>query len=408
MTSTADILVEKPRISSIDLMRGIVMVIMALDHTRDFFHVSAFAFDPTDPEKTTPLLFFTRWITHYCAPTFVFLSGTSIRLSLQKKSKKQLSRFLWTRGLWLVFLEFTIVRFSFFFNLYYDFTVVQVIYAIGASMIIMAALIHLKENFLFISGIVIVGGHDVLNYFGVGPDNLLFGLVTLMYQGGPMQIAPGKMFMVGYPVLPWLGIMLLGYSMGRWYLKGFDSTRRQKLLMRVGVTATILFFFLRGINIYGDPAPWEFQKEGLRTFFSFMNCSKYPVSLLYTLMTLGPVLIALSWLEKISLRRWKPLEVFGRVPMFYYIIHFYLIHVLAIATYLIVYHKGFSDLNFHFSAGDKFLEGAGYFGGVPIGAGYGLRWVYLIWIAVILIMYPLCKKYNAYKSTHNQWWLGYL
>jgi hypothetical protein len=199
--------------------------------------------------------------------------------------------------------------------------------------------------------------------------------------------------------------------MGQLYLNGFDPARRQKLLMTVGMVATLLFILLRAINLYGDPAPWQPQQDALHTFLSFMNCSKYPVSLLYTLMTLGPVFILLSCVEKISIRRWKPVEVFGRVPMFYYIIHFYLIHILAIATYLIVRHKTIADLNFHFITGGNFLAGPatpGYFGGIPIGAGYRLPWVYLVWIVVILMMYPLSKKYNEYKSTHTHWWLSYL
>ena len=419
MTSPPGLLVEKPRISSIDLMRGIVMVIMALDHTRDFFHIAAFAFNPTDPAQTTPAIFFTRWITHFCAPTFVFLSGTSIRLSLQRKSKMELSRFLCTRGLWLIFLEFTVVRFSFFFNLYFDATVVQVIYAIGSSMIIMAAVIHLKENIILIAGIVITAGHNLLDAIQLQPGHPMFVLWRFLYQAGPLQIAPGKFFLVEYPMLPWLGIMLLGYSLGHWYIKGFDPARRQKLLLIVGIGATLLFLLLRGINIYGDPAPWQFQKDSLRTFLSFLNCSKYPVSLLYTLMTLGPVLVFLSWMEKFPVRRLKPVEVFGRVPMFYYIVHFYLIHILAITVYLIVQHKSFADLNFHFfseSGSGKPGESqfgmippvSGYFGGIPYAAGYALPWVYVVWTGVILVMYPLCKKYNAYKSTHSQWWLSYL
>jgi uncharacterized membrane protein len=411
MTPPPELLVEKPRISSIDLVRGVVMVIMALDHVRDFFHVSAFVFDPSDPARASAALFFTRWITHFCAPTFVLLTGTSIRLSLQRKSKKELSRFLWTRGLWLVFLELTVVRFSFFFNLYYDVTVIQVIYTIGVSMIIMAALIHLKESVLLGIGIVIIVAHNLLDYFPVPAEHPLFAWCTLVYQGGPLQIAPGQIFIVGYPFLPWLGIMLMGYCMGQLYQKEFDPARRQKVLLTAGIAATLLFILLRGINLYGDPAPWQSQKDGLHTFLSFMNCTKYPVSLLYTLMTLGPVLILLSWIEKISVRRWKPVEVFGRVPMFYYIIHFYLIHVLAIATFLIVRHKTFSDLNFHFLSGGNFLAGPatpGYFGGIPIGAGFRLPWVYLVWIVVILMMYPVCKKYNRYKSTHTHWWLSYL
>jgi uncharacterized membrane protein len=419
MTSSPELLVEKPRISSIDLMRGVVMVIMALDHTRGFFHIVAFTINPTDLAQTTPAIFLTRWITHFCAPTFVFLSGTSIRLSLQRKSKKELSRFLCTRGLWLVFLEFTVVRFSFFFNLYYDATVVQVIYTIGMSMIIMSAIIHLKEKIILIAGIVITAGHNLLDSAKLDPGHPLFAFWRFVYQAGPLQIGPGKFFLVEYPVLPWLGIMMLGFSMGQWYVKGFDPVQRQKLMLIVGLGGTLLFLILRGINVYGDPAPWQFQKESIRTLLSFINCSKYPVSLLYTLMTLGPVLIFLSLMEKISIQRWKPVEVFGRVPMFYYIMHFFLIHILAIAVFLIVRHKTFADLNFHFfaeSGGGKQSESqfgtipslSGYFGGIPLSAGYGLRWVYIAWTGIVLIMYPLCKKYNAYKSSHSHWWLSYL
>ncbi len=405
MTEPTDLLVEKQRISSIDLMRGIVMVVMALDHTRDFFHISAFVFDPADPTRTTPVLFFTRWITHYCAPTFVFLSGTSIRLSLQRKSKKELSRFLWTRGLWLLLLEFTVVRFSFFFNLFYDATIVQVIYTIGTSMIIMAALIHLKTKVLLMLGIVITLGHNALDTIRLTPDHPLFYWWTFIYQAGFIEIAPGKFFLVNYPFLPWLGVMLLGYCLGEWYSKGFDPSKRKKWLLVTGVSATVLFIFLRTLNGYGDPAPWQSQKNELYTLLSFLNTTKYPISLLYILMTLGPVLILLSWMETFRIAKLKPIEVFGRVPMFYYLFHFFLIHTMAIFTFMLVRHKDFSDLNFHYIISGKLT---GYFGGVPYSAGYSLPWVYLAWITVILICYPLCRRYNDYKSTHKQWWLSYL
>lgn len=406
MTDTSAI-TAKGRISSIDLMRGIVMVIMALDHVRDFFHVSAFTMDPTDPAHTTPALFFTRWITHFCAPTFVFLSGTSMRLSLQRKSRKELSHFLWTRGAWLLFLEFTIVRFGVMANLYYDFTMVQVIYTIGASMIVMSGLLYLKDQTLFILGVVIVAGHNLLDYAVVQQGGIGYIIAALVYQGGPLFLGPGKVFGIFYPFLPWLGIMLLGYSLGHWYVKGFDPQRRQRLLMRTGWSAILLFVALRAINVYGDPAPWQVQSDAVRTFLSFLNCTKYPVSLLYTLMTLGPVLVLLSFMEKTSMSRLKPLEVFGRVPMFYYLIHFYLIHLIAFAAFFVIRHKGISDLNFHFDAA-TFFTGPTYFGGLPVGWGFGLVGVYFVWLLVILIMYPLCVRYNQYKSTHRQWWLSYL
>jgi uncharacterized membrane protein len=405
MTVSPGLPLEKSRISSIDLVRGIVMVIMALDHVRDFFHVSAFVFDPADPGQTSPLLFFTRWITHFCAPTFVLLSGTGIRLSLQRKSKKELSRFLWTRGLWLILLEFTFVRFSFFFNLYYDMTIVQVIYTIGISMIFMAALIHLKPSLLLALGLVITLGHNLLDPIQLEPGHPLYFVWSFIHQADMLQIAPGKYFFMRYPFLPWLGIMLLGYGLGGWYGKDVDPLRRRTWLLRTGVSVTLAFITLRLLNVYGDPSPWTVQvRGGIYTFLSFLNCTKYPPSLLYSLMTLGPVLITLALLETVRMPALRPFTVFGRVPMFYYLFHFYLIHTLSILAFIVVRHKGFADMNFYFIDGRP----TGFFGGVPFSAGYDLPWVYVIWMAVILLCYPVCRWYNRYKSTHDHWWLSYL
>ncbi len=400
----------RSRISSIDLVRGIVMVIMAIDHIRDYFHYGAFQFDPTDPTQTTPALFFTRWITHYCAPTFVFLSGTSIYLILQRKTKKELSRFLLSRGLWLVFLEFTVVRFSIFFNLIYDATVVQVIYTIGMSMVVFSALIYLSTRAILIIGLMITAGHNLLDPIQFPPGDPRLLPWRLFYQAGPVKVFDGVFFLAQYPFLPWLGIMLLGFSIGRWYTRDFDAQRRQRLLMISGISAIALFVILRGFNIYGDPAPWTTQRNWLYSLFSILNCTKYPVSLAYILMTIGPVLIVLALLERRPIKLLKPLEVFGRVPMFYYILHFYLIHFLALVTYMFIYHKGLSDLTFAFFtfSKDGTPQFTGTLGGVPFAGRYGLTVVYGVWILVILILYPLCKKYNAYKSTHNNWWLSYI
>lgn len=395
----ADTLVEKPRISSIDVVRGVVMVIMALDHTRDFFHADANVFDPTDMEKTNPVLFFTRWITHYCAPTFVFLSGVSVYLGQQRKTKKELSGFLLTRGLWLVLLEFTVVRLGIFFNLYYDVTIFQVIWAIGISMVIMSALIHLPFGAILGTGVVITLGHNLLHLIQLKPEDNFFLVYTLIHQGGFVTVAPDHFFMVPYPFLPWLGIMILGYCLGSWYSKGFDPTLRKKLLFRTGAFAVILFIVLRITNFYGDPTPWAAQKNALFTIMSFLNTTKYPASLLYTLMTLGPVLIILSLMETSRTSFWKPFTVFGRVPLFYYILHFYLIHLVSVVAYMILQGKSISEMDFHFTVN---------FGGIPTGYGYSLLIVYLVWISIVLFLYPFCKRYNEFKSTHRQWWLSYL
>lgn len=398
-TAPAEVLTGKPRISSIDLMRGIVMVIMALDHARDFFHLGGFAYNPTDLNTTTPVLFFTRWITHYCAPTFVFLAGTSIFISAQRKPKKDLSIFLLTRGLWLIVLEVVVIRFSFFFNFYYDVTIFQVIWVIGASMVCMAALIHLPYKAVLATGLLIVFGHNLTDAIQLTAGDPLFPVWAMLRQTGFFNVAEGKSFLVVYPLLPWLGIMLLGYCLGLLYTPQFDARRRQRLLLSLGLTAVGLFVVLRLINSYGDPAPWSVQKNSLFTVMSFLNTTKYPVSLLYTLMTLGPVLMILSWMERTDTSILKPFLVFGRVPLFYYVVHFYIIHAIALVLFMQKSGLSFSELDFHFNKS---------FGGITADAGYSLFWAYVGWLSVVILLYPPCKWYNRYKSTHSHWWLGYL
>ena len=400
MTSLANgLLVEKPRISSIDILRGIVMVIMALDHTRDYFHVDAFNFDPTDMTKTKPALFFTRWITHFCAPTFVLLSGVAVRISFERKTKKELSIFLLTRGLWLILLELTVMRFGFVFNLYYDFIIFQVIWVIGASMVILSALLYLPARLILAIGLLIVFGHNTFDGFRLQPGDSGFVFWTFIRQSGVFEVAPGSLFFIPYALFPWLGIMLTGFGLGAWYNSTFDAAVRKRHLFRTGLLAVVLFVVLRSINWYGDPAPWNYQKNVVFTTMSFLNCTKYPVSLLYTLMTLGPTLIVLSVMESIDTSRLKPFIIFGRVPMFYYILHFYLIHSLALMLYLLTTGIDISSIDFHFNKG---------FGGIPPNTGVTLLWVYVAWIGVVLMLYPVCKWYNQYKSTHTDWWLSYL
>lgn len=393
-------LTEKPRISSIDIIRGIVMVIMALDHTRDFFHIGALTVNPTDMETTNPILFFTRWVTHFCAPTFVFLSGTAIRINEERKGKKALSYFLLSRGLWLILLEIVVIRFSFFFQFYYDFTFFQVIWAIGASMVVMSALIHLPGKIAFGLGLLIVFAHNIFDLYPIAPDQTGYALWTLIRQSGPIQLAEGKQLLVAYPLLPWLGIMLCGYGIGEWYTKNFNADKRYYLLLYSGAAATLLFIILRAVNYYGDPAPWSVQKDFLFTIMSFLNTTKYPPSLLYTLMTIGPVLIVLALMEVIRIKRLEPFVIIGRVPLFYYVLHFYLIHATGLITHMILTGKSFSDIDLHFSWTN--------FGGITAGVGLPLWGVYIAWALIVLFLYPICKWYNRYKSTHSNWWLSYL
>lgn len=373
------------RITSIDIMRGILMVIMALDHTRDYFHISAFLFDPTDLNKTSPAIFFTRWITHFCAPGFVFLSGTSMYLNLQRKSKAEISRFLVSRGIWLILLELVVMRFALLFNFYYDITIFGIIGVFGVCMVLMAVLIHLQVKYLLMIAALIISLYPLVS---------LPGFTSI----GFIPILPGSGLVISYPLLPWLAIMMGGYCIGAIYSGANDQSQRSKRLFQIGSILILLFFILRIINLYGD-TPWATQERSLYTLLSFFNITKYPVSLLFALLTIGIVLIALSLLERTRLLFSDVWIVFGRVPLFYFIVHFFLIHIVALAVSMVRANRSFSEVDFHF---DK------SFGGIVPGEGVSLLWVYLIWIAVVLVMYPLCRAYDRYKRSHNYKWLSYL
>ncbi len=384
---TNSVPLEKNRISSIDMMRGIVMVIMALDHTRDFFHNTALVFNPTDLTKTNAALFFTRWITHFCAPTFVFLAGASMYISLQRKTKKELSRYLLMRGLWLIVIEFTIMRFAFFFNFYYDVTILNIMWVIGADMVLMAALVHVSDRVALALGFVLLFGNELIS-----PIPILTG-------NGFIPVTPDFALIASYPLIPWLGIMLLGYSAGKLYTDAVGPQKRKKILYQLGVSAIVLFIVLRVINGYGDTAPWAVQKDTLFTAISFLNVTKYPVSPMFALVTLGPVMIVLALLEGRTLSVLKPANVFGRVPLFYFIVHFFIIHISALALFMIKTGKSFSDIDFHFSKS---------FGGLTAEGGVTLVWVYVAWMLLLMLLYPICKWYDRYKSSHKHWWLSYL
>lgn len=392
---TNNLTAEKWRISSIDILRGLVMIIMALDHVRDFFHISAMVEDPANPATTTPVLFFTRWITHYCAPIFVFLSGTSAFLSGQKKTKKELSSFLLKRGLFLMVLEIVVVNFIIVFDPLYRFIFFQVIWVIGLSMVLLSFLIYLPLRVLFIIGIVMVAGHNMLDGFNYNNMNEIPFWHAFFHQQMFTSYAEGRFFAVLYPLIPWPGVMLLGYCMGAWYVKEFDAAKRKRLLLGWGLTTIAAFFILRWVNVYGDLVPWSTQKDNTMTIISFFNVTKYPPSLLYLCMTLGPALLLLIWLEKVKAGWTNVVSVYGRVPMFYYLLHFFTIHVLCIVAFFAV-GRPLSDM------------AVGNFAFRPNDFGFTLPIVYLIWIAVVAGLYPLCKRYDTFKQHNKRWWTGYL
>ena len=375
---------NKPRIQSIDLLRGLVMVIMALDHVRDYFHADSFILDPTDLSKTNVALFATRWITHFCAPVFMFLSGTSAFLVGQKKNKKELSIFMLTRGLWLIFLELTIVGFGWSFQIDIHHFALQVIWALGASMVVLSGLIWLPFNAILVIGLLLVCGHNTLDTVHV-PGNTISAIGwKLLHDPGGLSFSGLNIFVM-YPILPWIGVMALGYCLGKLYSAGFDARKRKKTLTILGLSVIVIFVALRFSNLYGDAALWSSQPEQVFTILSFFNTTKYPPSLLYLTMTLGPALLFLAYSENIANRFSGIIKIYGRVPMFYYICHLYLIHLGGVALFFI---QGFKTSDF-----DK---------GIPPGFGVNLGMVYLVWLVVIIILYPLCKWYDNYKTNHKE------
>ena len=396
----------RQRIQSIDVLRGLVMVIMALDHVRDFFYkvnlekAGSAATGPTDLETTYPMLFFTRWITHFCAPIFVFLAGSSIYLMCLKKTKTELSTFLITRGIWLVIVEVVIITLSWTFNPLYNLLILQVIWAIGISMILLGLLINLPYKILFAIGVVIVFGHNLLDYPGISEGLKGSALANLLYFSN-FSIYPifqNHYILIVYSFLPWTGVMLLGYCFGKLYEQSIDPARRRKKLIQMGLGLILVFIILRFINIYGDPVAWTTQSRGaVYTFLSFINVNKYPPSLLYLCITIGPGMLFLAFIENVQNRFTVIMNIYGRVPMFYYILHFYLIHILVV---IVFYLQGFGSKDI-VTPNVPFLFR-------PPAFGFNLWGVYAVWVFVVIALYPLCKKYNAYKSTHQKWWLSYL
>ena len=376
------------------------MVIMALDHTRDFFSKDL-AFDPSDLDKTYPALFLTRWITHFCAPVFIFLAGTGAFLSVTRgKSTKELSWFLLTRGLWLVLLELTWVRcLGWQFNFDFHFAMGIVIWAIGWSMVALAGLVFLPLRWVTTLGIVMIACHNLFDYIEPESWGSLGWLWKILHSGGIIVPADGYRFAAGYPLIPWIGVMAAGYGFGALLLR--EPIERRKWLLGLGALLTALFILLRAINVYGDPDSWSGQKNALFTMFSFLNCHKYPPSLLYLLMTLGPALLALAVLDRRTPRWLKPVLVFGRVPLFYYLLHLPLIHGLAVLASYVQYGQG----NWWFANPP---EGPSAPSLRPSDYGYSLPIVYLVWLGVLLALYPVCRWFAEVKRRRRDPWLSYL
>jgi len=385
------------RIASIDVVRGIVMLVMALDHIRDLLHSTSLTQSPLNLATTTPVLFFTRWITHLCAPSFVFLSGASAYLSLQNKNNyRQSKSFLRKRGLWLIFLELTLINFVLWFDVRWRIEWIQVIAAIGFGFILLSILLRVQSKWLAVIALIIIAAHDLLTTLPPPQNGFLHIMMAVLFQRSVFQVGPNFIFMVAYPWIPWFGIMLLGFAFGSQLKR--EAKQRRRFLLLASTIAICLFCVLRFINVYGDPAPWSVQKSTGFTILSFLNVSKYPPSLIYTCVFLGIMFLLLLLFERIQGGFTKLLSVYGKVPIFYYIIH---LCVIRIALFVMVFSQGFhwKDLSF----------APFQFGRPTSGSGISLSMVYVVWILIVALLYPLCKWYVGYKFSHREkWWLSYL
>jgi uncharacterized membrane protein len=365
------------------------MVIMALDHIRDLMHINSLTQNPTDLSTVTAGVFLTRWITHLCAPIFVFLSGASAYISFKKSiNLAESKRFLLSRGIWLIVLEFTIINFAIWFDIHFRILMLQVICAIGVGLIVLAFLLKFAPRNIGIAGLVIIFSHNLLQGISFPQNPALNFVSSVLFGPNFFQITPNFAFLVGYPIIPWLGIMLLGYGFGHFF--AIPAEKRRKHFLQFGGGALLLFVLVRFINIYGDPAPWSAQKTPLFTFFSFINVTKYPPSLLYTLVTLGIMFLLLALVDGMKNRVIDIFSVYGKVPLFYYLIHWYLVHSIMVVMLFI---QGFSlkDLTF-----------APFTFGRPQGvSGVELPIIYLIWLSVVIVLYPLCLWYGKYKTKHK-------
>jgi uncharacterized membrane protein len=372
------------RNDAIDWLRGAVMILMALDHTRMFLGTSV------DLRTAPPPLYFTRWVTHFCAPVFVLLAGTAAYLHGRRlASTAALSAFLAKRGLWLVVLEVTVVRIAWIFYVGPDLLILQVIWAIGASMLVLAALVWLPRGALATFAGVLVVGHNLLDAVEADQLGRLRWLWVVLHQEGRLEPFPGANWFVAYPLIPWVAVMAAGYAIGPWAL--LPREERRTLFRRAGLLLTLFFIVLRATNLYGDPHPWTADGGPLRTLLSFLDCEKYPPSLLYLAMTLGPSLCVLAWMDR-PLGPWATrVAIYGRVPLFYYVLHLFVLHLVAVA--LAWPALGVAAVAQPF---------------VQHGLAYSLPAVYAFWVAVVLMLYPACHWFAGVKRRSQAVWVSYL
>ena len=385
--------IKSTRIVSLDLLKGIIIVMMIMDHSRIFFYSGSYLFDPADPEKTNLLLFLTRWITHFCAPAFSVLAGISAYLIGLRKSKKELSIFLLKRGIWLIFVELIIVNFGWTFDIYFSSFTFGVIWCLGISMIVLSAIIHLKMNHILIISLLILFGHNLLDTVSI-KDNFLW---SLLHEKRNYNIS-NIHYSIYYPIIPWIGIMSIGYYFGSFYNKAFSAKRRRKIFNLIGIFSLLLFVAFRSINQYGNYHKWETYDTLIQTIYSFVEPAKYPPSLTFLLLSFGIMCLILSNIENTKGKVLKFFSAFGRVPFFVYIIHIFIMHFLSVVFYrLTLMYRRYEISNSDYPNSEISLER-----GTDIGI------MFLIWIGILIILYPICKKFGTYKQNNkDKWWLSY-
>jgi uncharacterized membrane protein len=361
------------RLPALDQLRGLVMILMALDHTRDFF--ASFGFDPLDLTRTTPALFLTRWVTHFCAPVFVLLAGVGAYLyGARGRTRAQVSRFLLLRGLLLIVLELTVVNFGWHFDEQPGFFLLQVIWALGWCMVALAGLVWFPLWAIGVVGVAMIAGHNLLDGLSAASLSLPPWLWTVLHVPGNLRGPAGSAVFVLYPLVPWIGVMAAGYALGPLFLR--PAPVRRRWLLGLGLALTLAFILVRLVNRYGDPQPWVPQRSPLNTLFAFINAEKYPPSLDFLLMTLGPALLALAWLDRPPGPIGWVLATYGRVPLLFYVLHIPVLHALA-----------------RFGAD---------------GQRFDLPVVYAVWAGVAAALYFPCRAYAAFKARRREWVWKYL
>jgi len=385
------------RVESVDDLRGVVMIIMALDHVRDYFGGTAIS--PTNLATTTVPLFFTRWVTHLCAPVFFLLTGTGAYLATRRRSRGDLARLLVTRGMWLIFLDAVALRcLGLQFNIDYRVTILNVLWALGWSMIVLSALVRFSPPTVGCFGLIMIAGHNLLDPIRPSALGMLAPIWSVLHVPGVILNSPRHLVQVAYPLIPWVGVTAAGYGLGP--LLEWPVDRRQRWLLRLGVAIATGFVVLRAINIYGDPSPWSLQRSGVHTLLSFLNTTKYPPSLQFLSMTLGPALILMWAFDRRIPAALRPALIVGKVPLFYFLAHFVAIHGLAVLVCWLRY----GEVHWMFESPDlrhfPITEPPGWPLGLPV--------VYAIWVFVVVALYPLCRRYAAFKARSDSPWLSYL